>query len=89
MLRRSPQASTYVPSAALSAVGGGSHVADAKGDGRQLLHSVIDIELDWPKGVAPANIGEHIGVRFVHSPKPLAGRLLNTVRRAFMDRKPV
>jgi len=87
--RRSPRASLEVPSAALSEVGGGPHPADPAGDGRRLLQSVVDIELEWPVEVAPAPIGEHVGVRFVHAPKPLAGRLINAVRRAFMDRQPV
>lgn len=89
ILHRSPRASTDVPSAALSSAGGGPHAADPTGDGRQLLQSVVDIELDWPDAVAPAPIGEHVGIRFVHSPKPLAGRLINSVKRAFMDRQAV
>lgn len=89
ILHRSPRASMQVPSAALSVVGGGPHAADPNGDGRQLLQSVVDIELDWPSAVTPSSIGEHVGVRFVHSPKPLAGRLFNTVKRAFMDRQAV
>jgi putative peptide zinc metalloprotease protein len=86
---RSPRATNHVPSAALSVVGGGPHAADPTGDGLRLLQSIVDIELDWPSAVAPASIGEHVGVRFVHSPKPLAGRLINTVRRAFMGRQSV
>jgi len=88
ILHRAPRASTEVPSAALSTFGGGPHAADPTGDGRRLLQSVVDIELDWPSAVEPAPIGEHVGVRFVHSPKPLAGRLINSVRRAFLDRQP-
>jgi putative peptide zinc metalloprotease protein len=86
---RSPRASLLVPSAALSTVGGGPHAADPAGDGRQLLQSIVDFELNWPSAVAPAPIGEHVGVRFVHSSKPLMSRLINTVRRAFMDRQSV
>lgn len=89
ILSRSPSATAQVPSAALSSVGGGPHAADPDGDGLQLLSSVVDIELVWPDAVTPAPIGEHVGVRFVHSPKPLAGRLFNSVRRAFMDRQAV
>ncbi len=89
MLSRAPRASLEVPSAALSSFGGGPHAADPAGDGRQLLNAVVDIELNWPVAVGSAPIGEHVGVRFVHLPKPLAGRLINTVKRAFMDRQPV
>lgn len=89
MLRRAPRASLEVPSAALSSLGGGPHAADPEGDGRRLLSSVVDIELEWPEAVGPAPIGEHVSVRFVHLPKPLAGRLIDSVKRAFMDRRPV
>ncbi len=89
MLNHSPRASLEVPSAALSSLGGGPHAADPSGDGRQLLNSVVDIELNWPEAVGVAPIGEHVSVRFVHLPKPLAGRLINTVKRAFMDRQRV
>ena len=89
MLSRSPRVSQDVPSAALSSLGGGPHAADPEGDGRRLLSSVVDIELNWPETVVPASIGKHVSVRFVHLPKPLAGRLIDTVKRAFMNRKPV
>lgn len=84
---RSPRASMEVPTAGLSSVGGGPHPADPAGDGRLLLHSVMDIELNWPAQLEAAAIGEQVDVRFVHSPKPLAGRIINNVKRAFMNRQ--
>ncbi len=86
ILRRTPRATREVPSAALSAAGGGEHAIDPNGDGSQLLDPVVDIELAWPDALAAAPIGEHVGVRFVHPPTPLAGRLIEAVRRAFDER---
>lgn len=86
---RSPRASMEVPTAGLSSIGGGPHPADPSGDGRLLTYSVMDIELNWPTQVDAASIGEHVDVRFVHSPKPLIGRFIKNVRRAFMSRQAV
>ena len=89
VLRRTPRATRNVPSAALSKAGGGEHAIDPAGDGRQLLKPVVDIEIAWPKGLAAAPVGEHVGVRFEHAPTPLANRLLNGLRRAFDSRSRV
>ena len=86
---RAIRASNQVASAALSTEGGGPHLAQASGDGRLLEQAVIDIELVWPDGLSNAPIGEMVAVRFVHTAKPLAGRLMKKIKQAFMDRQPV
>jgi len=89
ILRRTPRATREVPSAALSTAGGGEHAIDPTGDGRRLLDPVVDIELAWPEALAAAPIGEHVGVRFVHAPTPLAARIAEALRRAFDPRSRV
>jgi len=86
IVRRTPRSTRTVPNAALSTAGGGEHAIDPTGDGRLLLEPVVDFELAWPEALAAAPIGEHVGVRFVHAPTPLAGRVAEALRRAF-DRR--
>jgi len=86
ILERTPRASREVPSAALSTVGGGEHRADPGGNGRQVLEAVFDVELAWPDAQITAPVGAHVDVRFVHSPTPLGGRLVEAFRRALYER---
>ncbi|MFK8081580.1 MAG: hypothetical protein AB8B97_14940 [Granulosicoccus sp.] len=86
ILMRTPRASREVPSSALSTAGGGEHRADPAGNGRQVMEPVFDIELAWPEKAFVAPVGAHVDVRFVHSPTPLGGRLVQAVRRAFSER---
>ena len=86
---RAVRASNQVASAALSSEGGGPHLAQVAGDGRLLEQAVIDIELVWPDGLNQGPIGEMVAVRFVHTAKPLAGRIIKKIKQAFIDRRPV
>ena len=86
VLRRTPKATRVVASAALSTFGGGPHVADENGDGRQLKDAVFDVELVWPDVEKYAAVGSHVGVRLVYTPTPLSVRLHTTLRQAFADR---
>ena len=83
IVRRAPRPTPTVPSAALGSAGGGRHPADPDGDGRRLLAPVFDLELEWPAGAVAAAVGSRVDVRFVHAPAPLAGRLLDALRRTF------
>lgn len=87
IVAKTPRASLDIPSAALSTVGGGDHLADPQGDGRLVLEPVFNIELEWPVRAGVAPVGAHVPVRFVHTPEPLAGRIANAIRRVFSERE--
>lgn len=86
VLRQTPKANHRVVSAALTNRGGGELVADPSGDGQLVVEPIFDVELSWPVDAPSVQVGSHVRVKFVHQARPVAGRLLAHIQRAFLAR---
>ena len=87
IIREVPEATTELPSLALSVVGGGEVAVDPQGDGAArsfLTHFVFDLGTDahlenhW--------YGQRVYVRFEHGLEPAALQLYRAVRQLFLSR---
>jgi putative peptide zinc metalloprotease protein len=86
ILRQVPAGSGQLPSAALSAAGGGRIAADPRDpEGRRTLERVFEIDVAFvtPPAVA-LPYGQRVYLRFDHPPAPLATQLWRPLRRLFL-----
>lgn len=87
ILRQVPGGRDELPSAALSALGGGRIASDPRDpEGRRTLERVFEIDVgfsDAPPTALP--YGQRVHLRFDHPPAPLASQLWRPVRRLFLS----
>ncbi len=81
IVRRVPEATRRVISAALTSAGGGRLALSARDDGTLVDEPVFDVELRWPEGAPAAGVGSRLRVRFEHEPEPLLRRAATALRR--------
>jgi len=78
---------TYeVPSAALTAIGGGDLKASVIKNQVQLDEPAFDIEIAWPSTAVPLPIGSLVRVKLKSESEPLGAQWLKTWQRAFLGR---
>ncbi len=87
ILRQVPGGRDELPSAALSAQGGGRIAGDPRDpEGRRTLERVFEIDVGF-SGTPPAALpyGQRVYLRFDHPPAPLAAQLWRPLRRLFLS----
>ena len=86
ILRRVPEASQRVISAALTSAGGGRLNANGADDGTLVDELVFDIELRWPDAAPSVGVGSRLRVRVEHEPQALLPRTVTLIRRTLLGR---
>ena len=86
VLRQVPAGRGEVPSAALSATGGGPIAIDPRDpQGRRTLERIFEIDVGFvAPPPAPLPFGQRVHVRFDHPPEPLAVQAWRALRRLFL-----
>ena len=85
ILREVPAASDRLPSAALSAVGGGQFQVDPQDEqGTRTLDPIFQFDLSLPPDAEIGNAGGRVYVRFDHGTEPLARQWYRSLRQLFL-----
>jgi putative peptide zinc metalloprotease protein len=85
IIRKTPQATTYLTSAVLGTSGGGVFPVDKRDkNGKKLLAPVFQIDLEIPKDVHLNKIGGRVYVRLDHGELPLAKQLALSFNQLFL-----
>lgn len=87
IVRQVPAATDLLPTPVLGTRGGGPFAIDPMdADGLHTLEPVFEFDLALPRDAPIEAVGERVYVRFDHGAEPLARRIYDSLRRAFLGR---
>ena len=85
LIRKFPEASFELPSAALGSFGGGSIAVKGEGDAKsQAIEKYFQLEVALPPQFLDSHLGSRLYVRLYHGRKSLAEKWYRTVRQLFL-----